>query len=96
MLRTQIYLPEELRQDIDRITRDSNQSLAEYARNAIEKQVKVDKKKKVDLRKLEKEIIGCSNRSDKEIQEWLDWARDERRLSDEVREERLQKALNKK
>ncbi|MBI3103701.1 hypothetical protein HYZ05_02050 [Candidatus Daviesbacteria bacterium] len=96
MLRTQIYLPEDLRQDIDRITKDSNQSLAEYARNAIEKEVKKDKKRKVDLAKLASDFIGCSTRTDAEVQEWLDWVREERRLSDEVREERLQRALKKK
>lgn len=96
MLRTQIYLPEELRRDIDRITKDSNQSLAEYARNAIEKEVKKDKKRKVDLGKLADAFIGSSTKTDAEIQEWLDWVREERRLSDEVREERLQKALKKK
>lgn len=96
MLRTQIYLPEELRQDIDRITKDSHQSLAEYARNAIEKEVKKDKKRKVNLGKLADAFIGCSTRTDAEIQEWLDWVREGRRLSDEVREDRLQKALKKK
>lgn len=96
MLRTQLYLPEELRQEVDKLRKDSNESLAEYARKAIENQVKSDKKKKADLEKLANAFIGSSTKTDAEIQEWLDWVREDRRLSDEVREERLQQALKKK
>lgn len=96
MQRTQIYLPAELRREIDRSRRESGESLAEYIRKAAAERAKKDKKRKVDLKKLAEEFIGSSKRSDKEIQQWLDWVRDERRLSDEVREERLQRALQRK
>lgn len=95
-LRTQIYLPEELRREVDRLRKDTNESLAGYARKAIKERVKKDKKKKIDLKKLADAFIGSSTRTDAEIQEWLDWVREDRRLSDEVREERLQRALKKK
>lgn len=96
MLRTQIYLPEELRRDIDRITKDSNQSLAEYARNAIEKEVKKDKKRKVDLSKLANDFIGCSTRTDVEVKEWLDWIEEEKKLVDESIDRKWASARNRK
>lgn len=95
-IRTQIYLPEDLRQEIDRDRSKSGESLAEYLRKAAEQRLEKQRKEKTDLKKLADEFIGCSTRTDEEIQEWLDWVREERRLSDEVREERLQKALKKK
>lgn len=96
MLRTQIYLPEELRREVDRLRKDTNESLAGYARKAIKERVKKDKKKKIDLKKLADEVIGSSHRSDEEMQEWLDWVREERRLSDEVREKRIKITANKR
>lgn len=96
MLRTQIYLPKELRREVDVLRKETNESMAQYAREAIDDRVKKDKKRKVDLKKLADAFIGSSTRTDAEIQEWLDWVREERRLSDEVREERLQRALKKK
>lgn len=94
--RTQIYLPEDLRQAIDRDRREENESLAEYLRKAAEEYLVRRKKQKVNLKKLADDFIGSSKKTDKEIQEWLDEVREERRLSDEVREERLQRALRKK
>lgn len=94
--RTQIYLPYDLRREIDRVRVSSGESLAEYLRKGAEMKLKHDKKQKADLKKLANRFIGSSKKSDKEIQQWLDWAREERRLSDEVREERLQKVLKRK
>lgn len=94
--RTQIYLPEELRQEIDRARYEAGESLAEYLRKSATERLAKRKKKKVDLKKLADDFIGCSTKSDAEIQEWLNWVREGRRLSDEVREERLQKALLRK
>lgn len=95
-IRTQIYLPEDLRQEIDKDRSRSGESLAQYLRKAAEQRLEKQRKEKADLKKLAEEVIGSSNRSDQEIQEWLDWIREERRLSDEVREERLQKALQRR
>lgn len=91
--RTQIYLPKDLRREIDRQRISSGESLAEYLRKAAQERVEKENKKKENLKKLASEFVGSSKRSDKEIQEWLDWVREERRLSDEVREKRLQKTL---
>ncbi|MBI2596580.1 ribbon-helix-helix protein, CopG family [Candidatus Daviesbacteria bacterium] len=96
MQRTQIYLPEELRREIDQHRKACGESLTDYLRKAAKERLEKDKKRKTDLKKLADEFIGCSKRTDEEIQEWLDWVREERRLSDEVREERLQKALLRK
>lgn len=96
MLRTQIYLPEDLKKQIDAVRRKSGESLSDYLRKAAAEQLKKDKKRKADLKKLADDFIGCSTKTDAEIQEWLDWIKEERRLSDEVREERLQRALKRK
>lgn len=95
MQRTQIYLPEDLRKEIDRYRQARGESMAEYARKALEEHLKKEKKEKVDLKKLADDFIGSSKRSDAEIKQWLDSVREGRRLSDEVREDRLQKALKK-
>lgn len=81
--RTQIYLPEELRTEVDRLRKDTKESLAEYAREAIKERVKRDKKKKVNLKKLADAFIGSSTKTDAEIQEWLDWIQEEKKLVDE-------------
>lgn len=94
-LRTQIYLPRDLRREIDKQRAQTGESLAGYLRRAAEEKVKKDKKGHIDLRKLAEEFIGCSKKTDQEIQDWLDWVREERRLSDEAREKRLEKAINK-
>lgn len=96
MNRTQIYLPKELREEIDRQCLLTGESLATYLRKAAENRIKSEKAKKADLKKLADDFIGSSTRTDKEIKKWLEWAREERRLSDKVREERLQKALKKR
>lgn len=95
MLRTQIYLPEKLKKDIDRERSLSGESMADYLRKAAEEKLERTKKKKAKLKKLAEDFIGSSKRSDREIQEWLDSIRAGRRLADEVREERLQKTLKK-
>lgn len=56
--RTQIYLSEELREEIDKLRRGSGESLAEFLRKAAEEKIAMSKKKKVDLKKLADEFIG--------------------------------------
>lgn len=91
MYRTQIYLPKELREEIDKQRLLTGESLAEYLRDAAKKKLLAEKRRKADLKKLADSFIGSSRRTDKEIKQWLRWVREERRLSDEVREKRLQK-----
>ena len=95
MQRTQIYLPEELRQEIDRLRKSTKESLAEYVRKATKQRVEKDKKQKVDLKKLADSFIGCSSRTDEEIQEWLDWIQEEKRLIDEKIYARWEEARKK-
>lgn len=95
MQRTQIYLPEDLRKEIDRYCYSQGESMAEYTRKALEDRIKKEKRKKSDLGKLADDFIGSSTKTDAEIQQWLDEVREDRRLADEVREERLRKALQK-
>ncbi len=86
--RTQIYLPEELRREVDVLRRETNERLAQYAREAINDRVKKDKKKKVDLKKLAMEVIGSLKISQEEANEWIREIREDRKLSDERLERR--------
>lgn len=95
-VRTQIYLSSSLRQEIDKQRRQTGESLAEYLRKAAEKRVREDKKQKADLKKLAEEVIGSSNRSEEEVQEWLEWIKEEKRLVDEKIDEKWDKALGRK
>lgn len=95
MQRTQIYLPEDLRKEIDKARSRKGQSLSDYIRNASEERVKKDKKEQADLEKLADEFIGCSTRTDAEIQEWLDWIQEEKRLVDEKIDARWEEARKK-
>jgi metal-responsive CopG/Arc/MetJ family transcriptional regulator len=81
--RTQIYLPNDLRQELERYR--SGESLSEYLRIAARERLRRQKKKKADLKKLADEVIGVAKglRSEKEIEEWEKEIREDRRLSDE-------------
>lgn len=84
MQRTQIYLPQDLREEIDRHRRAKGESMAKYTRKALEDRLKKEKKEKCDLKKLADDFIGSSKRTDVEIQQWLYSVRESRRLSDIV------------
>lgn len=86
--RTQIYLPEDLRREIDKNRRESGESLAEYMRKAAKKRIEEDQKKKADLKKLADEVIGSLKISQKEAEEWIEEIREDRRLADERLEKR--------
>lgn len=96
MQRTQIYLPEQLRAEIDKNRRESGESLAEYLRKAAEKRIKTDKKKKTDLKKLAEEVIGSLKISQKEAEKWIREVREDRRLTDERLEKRWAQAHKSK
>lgn len=94
--RTQIYLPEDLRREIDKLRKDANKSLAEYTRVALEEKVKKDKKKKADLKTLADMIRKMkSTRTKKEAEEWIKEIKEDRRLSDERLERRWVEASKK-
>lgn len=95
MSRTQIYLPYELRQAIDKDRRANGESLAEYLRQAAEEHLKSRKKKKVDLKKLADEVIGSLKgyRTKKEVLEWEREIRRDRKLADQHWIKRWDEAL---
>ena len=85
-LRTQIILPENLREKIDRQRKMNGESLAEYLRIAALERLEREKKKKTDLKKLAEKIgnlAKTNKRSEKEVEEWLREIREDRRMSDE-------------
>lgn len=83
--RTQIYLPYDLRREIDKVRALSGESLAEYLRKGAEIKLKQDKKQKVDLKKLADEVIGSLKgyRTRKEVLEWEREIRRDRKLADQ-------------
>lgn len=93
--RTQICLPKNLRQEIDKDRREENESLAEYLRKAAEERLARKKKQEIDLKKVANNFIGSSTKTDKEIQEWLGSIREDRRLSDERLEKQWTRAVKK-
>lgn len=78
-IRTQIYLPEDLRREIDRSRLGSGESLAEYLRKAAEQRLKVEKKKKAELKKLAEEFTSGVEKSGWEGIDVLKWQRDIRK-----------------
>jgi len=79
-LRTQIYLPEDLRKEIDRQRSLSGESLAEYLRKAAKERLKKDRKKKVDLKKLADEVVGSVKKgawSGVDVEKWQREIREE-------------------
>ncbi len=80
MQRTQIYLPEELRREVDRHRAQTGESLAEYIRKAMEERTKMTKKREIDLKKLAKRVtsgVKVSGWGDRE--EILKWQREIRK-----------------
>lgn len=61
-LRTQIILPKELREEIDKERRISGESLAAYLRQAAQERMARQKKRKTDLKKLAQEVVGSVKR----------------------------------
>lgn len=96
LLRTQIYLPEDLRHEIDRDRREEGESLAEYLRKAAQERLAKRKRKKADLKKLADMIKNMMpTRTKKEAEEWIKEIREDRRLSDERLERRWAEASKK-
>ena len=73
--RTQIYLPKELRQEIDRDRRVRHESLAEYLRKSAEERLVRRKKEKEDLRKLAEEFTSGVEKSGWEGIDVVKWQR---------------------
>lgn len=84
LLRTQIYLPQDLRKEIDHQRSLTGESLADFIRKAAEERIKKRKKKEQDLAKLAEEIFSdFPTRTEEEAEEWIRWIRQEREASEE-------------
>jgi len=79
MLRTQIYLPEDLKREIDLVRRRTGESLSDYLRKAAEKAVEAERRKRVDLKKLAKEFTSGVKKSGWEGIDVLKWQREIRK-----------------
>lgn len=79
MQRTQIYLPEELRKEIDKYRNAKGESLAEYIRKATEVRVRKHKQEKKDLQKLAAEITSGVKKSGWEDIDVIKWQREIRK-----------------
>lgn len=79
MLRTQIYLPEELVKEIDRQRSLNGESRAEYLRKAAEKRLETENKRKADLKKLAEELGSRVKKSGWEGIDVLKWQREIRK-----------------
>lgn len=95
MLRTQIYLPEDLRKKINK-ARSANESLSNYIRQAAKEKLSKDIKKKQDLKKLADEIFSKPIISKKRAKEWTKEIREDRKLHDERLMKRWDDALKVK
>lgn len=87
--RTQIYLPLDLRKEIDKQRRLTGESLGEYMRLATQERLKREKRRKKDLAKLAKLVASLKpTQTKKEILEWEKEIRRDREESDKRMEER--------
>ena len=87
--RTQIYLPEELRAEIDKQRAVKGESLAEYLRKAAGAQVKKDKIKKANLNKFAHEVVGSVKKGAWSRVDVVTWHRKLRRDEDRHLEDKL-------
>ncbi len=79
MLRTQIYLPEDLVNEIDKHRSLSGESRAGYLRKAAEKRLEAEKKRKANLKKLAEELGSRVKKSGWEGIDVLKWQREIRK-----------------
>lgn len=77
--RTQIYLPKNLRQAIDRDRREKNESLADYLRTAAEERLARKKKQKADLKKIAEDFTSGVTKSGWEGIDVLKWQKEIRK-----------------
>lgn len=77
--RTQIYLPEQLRQEIDRARHEEGESLAKYLRKAAEQRLASRKNRKAELKKLAEEFTSGVKKSGWEGIDVLKWQREIRK-----------------
>ena len=99
MLRTQIYLPEELRKEIDAARSWRGESLSDYLREAAKEKTAKDKKEKEKYKQLAKRIMEFAknnSRTKESAEAWVKEIREDRRKEDEHWEKRWEEAIRKK
>ncbi|MDO8570369.1 MAG: hypothetical protein Q7R97_02190 [Candidatus Daviesbacteria bacterium] len=79
MQRTQIYLPDDLRKEIDKYLALSGESLAQYLREAAVERLARRKKQKVDLKKLAEDFTSGVRKSGWEDIDVIKWQREIRK-----------------
>ncbi len=82
-IRTQIYLPEDLRREIDIFREERKESMAEYIRRATRERVEKEKKRTVNLKKLAEEVTSGVKKSGWEgidINKWQREIRKDRKI----------------
>lgn len=79
MQRTQIYLPDDLRKEIDRYLASSGESLAQYLREAAVERLARRKEQKTDLKKLASELGNLVTKSGWEGIDVIKWQREIRK-----------------
>lgn len=98
MLRTQIYLPENLRRKIDAARRRSGKSLSNYLREAAEEKTTREKQEKQRYQKLAKKFMEFAKnnpRTKESARAWVREVREDRRKEDEHWERRWDEAIAK-
>jgi len=74
-MRTQIIIPQNLRNEIESARRVTGESLAEYLRKAVVERMQKEYKKKANLKKLAQEVVGSVKRSSWEGIDVIEWQR---------------------
>ncbi len=84
MYRTQIYLPKNLREEINKTVLIRGQTLSEYLRQASLEQLEREKDRKFNLKKLAEEIVGSAKglRTKDEVKQWEQQIRRDRQQED--------------
>ncbi|KKQ78787.1 hypothetical protein A3B42_03270 [Candidatus Daviesbacteria bacterium RIFCSPLOWO2_01_FULL_38_10] len=95
--RTQIYLPADLRREIDRQRALNGESLAEYTRKALGNRVQKGKKERANLKKLADEVVGAARgtRTKEGVLKWEKEIRRDRKLADQQWINRWDEAVKK-
>lgn len=95
-VRTQIYLPKKLKEEIERQSRQNGNSMAEFLRQAAEEKIENSKRKEESLQELAKRVFGGPPRQTaKEIEKRIKQIREDRRRDDEHMLKRLREARAK-
>lgn len=96
LVRTQIYLPKKLKDEIERQSKRGGESMAEFIRNAVKKKVKDDIRRKDSLKNFAKRIFGkpVKNSGWGKVDSYK-WVRDFRRREDEYMIQKLKESRPK-